>query len=184
MGVLALYRAIIHSRWLWITEYNAVIDVVGVGGLALHAPKGHNTHSSRAANVTHPLSSGEGCRPLHEQWVGLGMSGTSTKAASVCTPTKQWAGLSVLGSCSGQYTGLSATPDPNSPGVWARPVTVRWVRVVTRVLINNHWGLINPELYSGTSLESRVFVSTTACLNESVNQILGVHWFMCALNLE
>ena len=30
-----------------------------------------NTHSSRligAANVTHPLSSEEACRPLHEQW--------------------------------------------------------------------------------------------------------------------
>ena len=58
-----------------------------------------------------------------KQWVRLGMSGTPTKAASVCTPTKQWAGLSMLGSCSGQksiccgYTGLSATPEPNSPGV-------------------------------------------------------------------
>ena len=55
-----------------------------------------------------------------EQWVRLGMSGTSTEAASVCTPTKQWAGLSRLGGqksiCWG-YTGLSATPEPNSPGV-------------------------------------------------------------------
>ena len=42
------------------------------------------------------------------------------------------------------YTGLSATPNPNSPGVRAWPVTVR---VVMRVRINIDWGLINPKLY-------------------------------------
>ena len=35
--------------------------------------------------------------------------------------------------------------------------------------------------YSGTGLES--IVPPLACLNESVNQILGVHLLMCALKL-
>ena len=70
----------------------------------------------------------------------------------MCTPTKQWAGLSVLGSCSGQksiccgYIGLSATPDPNSPGVGAWLSKASYSKV-TRVLINIDWGLINPKLY-------------------------------------
>ena len=52
--------------------------------------------------LTHPGSSDCQSYAPTEQWVRLGMSGTPTKAASVCTPTKQWAGLSRLGSCSGQ----------------------------------------------------------------------------------
>ena len=73
--------------------------------------------------LTHPGSSDCQSYAPTEQWVGLAMSGTSTRAASVCTPTRQWAGLSMLGSGSGQesiccgYTGLSATPERNSPGL-------------------------------------------------------------------
>ena len=45
--------------------------------------------------------------------------------------------------------------------------------------------LVNTTLYSGTGLESRVLlVPPLACLNESVNQILGVRLLMSALNLE
>ena len=80
------------------------------------------------------------------------------RAVSVCTPTKQWAGLSVLGSCSGQKSiiyvvdiqGCQQHPTPTAlawePGL-ARPVTVRGVRVDMRVLINIDWGLINPKLH-------------------------------------
>ena len=40
-------------------------------------------------------------------------------------------------------------------------------------------------LYSGTGLESKfVLQPPLACLNVSVNQILGVRLLMCALNLE
>ena len=71
--------------------------------------------------LTRPCSSDCQSYAPTEQRVGLAMSGTSTRAASVCTPTRQWAGLSMLGSgqesiCCG-YTGLSATPEPNSPGL-------------------------------------------------------------------